>query len=321
MFTYCTEVLRLSEPEAYLRIVAARASRKHPMILPLLAEGRLHLSGIALLAPHLTEQNRHLVLSRATDRSKREIEGLVAALFPRPDVPAVMRKLPRRMEEPRPPQASLTGGDPFGEGDSPARPAIAAASGAPLRPDEVPSRMRPIPAASRPQVEALAPARYKVQFTATAALHDKLERLRALLRSQVPDGDLAAIIEQAVTEKLERLEARRFGLTRTPRKGVENSDTSAGSRHIPAAVRRFVAERDGMRCRYVDENGRRCSERQRLEFHHLHPFGFGGDHRPEGIRLACRAHNLFLAEHDYGREAIARHRRPADRGSGTTTPD
>ncbi len=62
----------------------------------------------------------------------------------------------------------------------------------------------------------LAPGRYKVQFTASAALRDKLERLQGLMRSSVPDGDLAAIIEQAVSEKLERLEALRFARHRHP---------------------------------------------------------------------------------------------------------
>ena len=33
------------------------------------------------------------------------------------------------------------------------------------------------------------------------------------MRPSVPDEDLAAIIEAAVTEKLERLEARRFAKT------------------------------------------------------------------------------------------------------------
>jgi hypothetical protein len=132
------------------------------------------------------------------------------------------------------------------------------------------------------------------------------------MRSQVPDGDLASIIEQALTEKLERLEARRFATTRAPKKGLAESDVSRSSRHIPAAVRRFVAKRDGMRCRYVDEQGRRCSERHRLEFHHRHPFGFGGGHRPEDIPLMCRTHNQLLAEHDYGRSAMASHRRVAD---------
>ena len=40
------------------------------------------------------------------------------------------------------------------------------------------------------------------------------------MRSSVPDGDLARVIEAAVTEKLERLEARRFGYGGRPT--VEN---------------------------------------------------------------------------------------------------
>jgi hypothetical protein len=145
-----------------------------------------------------------------------------------------------------------------------------------------------------------------VQFTASSQLNDKLERLRALMRSQVPDGDLATIIEQAVTEKLERLEARRFAQTRKPRKTLTDTDTSPRSRYVPAAVRRVVSDRDGTQCHYRDERGRRCTERDDLEFHHVHPFGLGGDHSPSGIRLMCRAHNRLIAEHDYGPTTIAR---------------
>ena len=83
---------------------------------------------------------------------------------------------------------------------------------------------------SRPAVvEPLSPARYKVQFTASAELHDKLERLQALLRSQVPDGDLGAIVDLAVSETLERLEARRFAKTGAPRKTL--SDTTPPRLH------------------------------------------------------------------------------------------
>jgi 5-methylcytosine-specific restriction endonuclease McrA len=168
---------------------------------------------------------------------------------------------------------------------------------------------RPSPAAT---VQPLAPARYKVQFTASAQLHDKLERLRALMRSKVPDGDLGAIIERAVAEKLARLEARRFARTSRPRKDVAATDTAPSSRRIPAAVRRAVHERDAGRCCYVGGSGRRCTEQDRLEYHHRRPFGQGGNHNPENIGLACRAHNLYLAEHDYGRKAMARHRRPSN---------
>ena len=62
MFAYCTEVLHLSEAEAYLRIAAARASREYPILLVMLADGRLHLTGIAKLAPHLTRENAEGVL-------------------------------------------------------------------------------------------------------------------------------------------------------------------------------------------------------------------------------------------------------------------
>ena len=60
----------------------------------MLADGRLHLTAIALLAPYLTPENREALLRRATHKSKREVEELVAEIAPRPDVPARIRKLP-----------------------------------------------------------------------------------------------------------------------------------------------------------------------------------------------------------------------------------
>lgn len=275
MFAYCTEVLDLSEHEAYLRIAVARAAREHPVLLVLLGDGRLHLAGIAKLAPHLTRENRDELLERAVHKSKREIEELVAELAPRPDAPSLMRRLPERplrvleLGPDRVPElAAGLGSDRVPELAAELGPDRVRDEVAQLGPDRRVGASRP------PQptvIQPLAPARYKVQFTASAALRDKLERLRALMRSEVPDGDLAAIIERAVTEKLERLEARRHGSAKAPRKNLRATDTSPSSRHIPAAVRRAVQERDGGRCRYRDAQGRRCSEQHRLEYHHRRP--------------------------------------------------
>ena len=298
MFAYCTELLHLSEAEAYLRIAAARASREPPILLAMLADGRLHLTAIAKLAPHLTAENRDALLEAGRPRSKRQIEELVAELSPRPDAPALMRKLPeRRARRAFPDEHRATSRGAFSDSDqmqllrdrqlrpdgvAAPEPDLrldgAAGSGIELRPDGV-GRVGVAPAAAPAvSVEPLAAARYKVQFTASAELHDKLERLRALMRPSVPDADLAAIVEQAVTEKLQRLEARRFAHTQAPRKTLSESETSPTTRQIPAAVKRAVHERDGGRCRYEDEQGRRCTARQGLEFHHRHPFGRGGDH-------------------------------------------
>jgi hypothetical protein len=332
MFAYCTQALHLSEAEAYRRITVARAARKHPMLLGMLRDGRLHLSGMALLVPLLTPETRDSVLARAIHRSKREIEELVAELQPRPDVPSGMRKLPdiRRRPVPRASQpVDETLPATIVDETQPSTTQLFPGTVGAMTPPRVPSApidapfsapsflrhgLQPAPAESplmRPRpavVKPLSPARYKVQFTASAELHDKLERLAALMRSQVPDGNLAALVEYAVTEKLERLDARRFAKTAAPRKTLSGTDTSPGSRHIPAAVRRAVRERDQDRCRFVDEQGRRCSERHRLEFHHGHPFGMAGDHSPGNVRLMCAAHNRYLAECDYGQAAVRRRR-------------
>ena len=283
---------------------------------------------------------------QATHRSKREIEELLAELSPRPDAPAVMRKLPDRRAgttssalRPGPSAEALSLGrrpeegasvdrqlrpDGVGAREPELRPDGVAACEPELRPDGVAAAaverlpagaaVPPASARTRPAVvEPLAPARYKVQFTASAGLCDKLERLRALMRPSVPDGDLGAIVEQAVTERLQRLEFRRFARTQAPRKTLSQSETSPTTRQIPAAVKRAVYERDGGRCRYEDEQGRRCTARQRLEFHHRHPFGCGGDHSVDNVSLACKCHNAYLAEVDYGQEAMARHRRSGTR--------
>ncbi len=96
MFQYCVDALHLSKAESFLRIAAARASRKHLLLLTMLEDGRLHLSGISVLAPHLTDENCDELLGRATQKTKDAIKELVAEIAPKPDVPPAVRKLPKR---------------------------------------------------------------------------------------------------------------------------------------------------------------------------------------------------------------------------------
>lgn len=206
MFAYCTEALHLSEAEAYRRITVARAARQHPVLLEMLGDGRLHLSGLAVLVPLLTAENRDTLLKRATHRSKRQIEALVAALSPRPDARSAIRELPQREQAAGP----ATGASALARADDRRLP-----DGGELVPGRVEGTLdeRLAGAAARgltprstakPAVEPLSPGRYKVQFTASAELRDKIERLTALMRSEVPDGDLGTIVERAITEKIAR---------------------------------------------------------------------------------------------------------------------
>ena len=102
--------------------------------------------------------------------------------------------------------------------------------------------------------------------------------------------------------------------------GLRVGAQSPTSRHLPAAVRRAVYERNAGRCAFVDAQGRRCSERHRLEFHHRHPFGMGGDHAPENVGLLCAQHNRYLAELDYGTATLRSTRRARGETLGKGRP-
>jgi hypothetical protein len=352
MHAYATERLHLSEAEAYLRITIARLSRRIPAVLGMLADGRLHLSGLAKLAPHLTGPDAEDLLARAVFRSKREIQVLIAEVAPQPDAPSSIRRLPVGAAAP-PPGAHDSAARDSAARDSAARDSAARDSAASALQVAAPARSVATPAGSvvptasdvSPADRCLttravgapdvivptAPARYKVQFTAGSELHDKITRAQALLRREVPGGDLAAVIDRAMTLLLRELERARFGATPAPRKEASESDPTPSSRRIPDPIRRAVWQRDGGQCTFQDRKGRRCSARERLEFHHVVPFGRGGDHSESNVRILCSVHNAYQSELDYGPALIAARRtgaaldgaaaaRPADRNPPPPTP-
>jgi hypothetical protein len=265
MFTYCTGALHLSEHEAYNRIEAARAARRLPVLLERLAQGALNLTSIRLLAQHLTDDNREALVAAACYKSKREVEELLAGRFPRPDVAPVLRKLPAPM------------------------PAV------PMVPAPVPAAV-PSPPQRRPVVAPLATDRYEVRFTASAATKEKLRLAQDLLRHSIPDGDIAQVLDRALTLLLEDIARKKLAATSQPRSAASSPGRS---RHIPAQVKRTVWLRDGGRCSFVG-NGRRCEERGFLEFHHVRPYAAGGEATADNIRLACRRHNAHEAELYFG---------------------
>src|SRR5918996_5893211 len=88
LYAYCRSVLRLSEPEAVIRMKAARAVRRFPRILEMLLDGSLNLTTLRLLIPHLRSFNHQALLDAAAGKSKGAVQELLARLFPQPDVPS-----------------------------------------------------------------------------------------------------------------------------------------------------------------------------------------------------------------------------------------
>ena len=315
LFVYCTRVLQLSEHEAFNRMKAARAIRRFPQILELLAHGSLNLTTVRLIAGHMTPDNQERVLKAACGKSKRQVEELVARLAPRPDVPATIRALPSLPAGSAAPiaPAITCPQSPLPVAD--ALPGTMAVTTPVAAPTGAPPAAPPPAARHRPAITPLSPDRYQITFTATAETREKLEFARDLLRHALPTGDIAAIVNRALTVLIEDLVKKRFAVTNHPRKA---GATAKGSRHIPATVNRAVYIRDRGRCTFVSQSGHRCNERGFAERHHGEPHAVGGAATVDNVRLLCRAHNAYEAEKYFGRrwpegevkEAAASYGRP-----------
>src|SRR5438128_2365054 len=279
LYAYCTQALRFSEDAACNRIESARVCRRFPVVLDLLASGEMSLTSVRLIRRHLTPENHAAVLAQAKGRTREEIEILVATLAPQRDARSLVRKLPTA--------EVLT------------VPAVSMTEPAPAAPAIVP----------RPSVKPTAPERYRVQFTIGQPTREKLRRLQALLRREIPDGDPGLIFDRAITLLLAQVENRKVGVTPKPRSrapirpGTDTFDIRTPpppSRYLPRAVKRAVWERDGDQCAFSSPGGRRCTERTYLQFHHVQAYAKQGPATVENLSLCCRRHNEYEADLVFG---------------------
>jgi hypothetical protein len=294
LYVYCRDVLRLSEWEAYNRIEVARTARQFPVVLGLLADGSVNLTGLRLLGPHLTPDNHREVLEAARGKRKVEIQELVARLSPRPDVPSSVRRLPQpgmapTMDAGAAETSSAAPGEAHTEAPRPA--------------PQPPAAGCALVAASSAAVAPLSPDRYKLQVTIGGETLEKLRLAKDMLGHSVPSGDEAIVLDRALDALLAELAKKKFAATSEP---GQARPSRPGTRSLPAAVKRAVWVRDLERCAFVGQGGHRCEERRSLEFHHVDPYALGGEATVDGIQLRCRRHNDYEGRLYFGRRRTGR---------------
>ena len=235
--TYCVYELRMSEDAAQRRAQAAKIARRFPVLFEQIAAGHIHLTGVLMLGPHLTEANHLDVLALAKHRSKREIAGLVRRLDPLPDVPARIEPLgPAPQGNPLqsgthaqfaaalagPVRELPVGNRPSDWLDDFSEEAASAelvrdpdrAQATTLQPagEEAPEdeqRDAPAPAGAL----LLAPQRYSVQFTAGQEYVDLLEQAKDLLAPAVSRRDLEQVHLRALRLLVAELKKRKYAVT------------------------------------------------------------------------------------------------------------
>jgi len=206
------------------------------------ADGRLHLSGVVMLAKHLTEGNVDELVALAARKSKNEIAELIARRFSRPDLPErlqalsplapVLSPVPVQGFELAPGQVDLTlsaaapAAYPFPQAPAGTTGVSAGWAGPPaagsrgqLAPGQVES--------PRARMTPLAPERFGLQITLDRECYDLLEQARALMSHQNPGGEIASVLKSA----LRLLVARLVHTTSV----AEHRPWNRHSRLIPAA--------------------------------------------------------------------------------------
>jgi 5-methylcytosine-specific restriction endonuclease McrA len=293
MVEYCVEALHLSDDAAFRRITAARAAQEFPAIFDAVADGRLHLTAVILLAPHLREGTAAELLEAATHKSKSAIERMLRERFPKSEMLSWM-------EEPV------------------SKPAEEATELAPERvgiaPQLAPERVK-----RHARLEPLSSQTHGLHVPIPQKTADKLRRAQELLSHQIPTGDLALVLDRVLEIANRQLEKAKFGSTDRPRRGSARPTRSV--RHIPVEVRHAVSERDGGRCTFVSEDGHRCEARHHLEFDHIEPVARGGESTVDNVRILCRAHNQYEAERAFGQEFMRHKREQARTAKREEDPD
>jgi hypothetical protein len=232
---YCMGEFDLTKRAALHRIHVARTAWRYPVVLSALAEGRLHVAAVRVMAAKLTTTNAEELVSALSGKTLSETRRLVAERFPKPEAsPLLLEVLPSTAA------SSQTTG-----------------------------------------------------LTGRSATASELERSSKSVEAPVASSEYerpSRGVEPPPPRTIVPPLSARFPTDR-PRK-PESRNASAG-RHIPAEVKRAVAERDGRCCTFISESGKRCESRWCLEYDHVLEFARGGRSTAENLRLRCRAHNQF----------------------------
>ena len=273
LFAYCTERLGMSDSVAGRRITAARVCRKFPQVFARVARGELNLTTLCALNPHLNPENAAELFEACGNRSRLQVDEILAARFPKADVRERVRV----------------------EALSPDRYGVQFTADSEFR--ELLERARALVSHQLPG----------------GTMNDVLKlALKALVRDTEKRRFAIGRKPRRVKSvgRVQSLKSHSPG-EYAPDEHAAEAPESKSTRHVPAAVAREVYARDQGRCTFVAKDGRRCGSRVFVEIDHVRPFAAGGGATAANLRLRCRAHNQWHARRFFGRGyvqvSIARH--------------
>ncbi|HET7543047.1 MAG TPA: HNH endonuclease [Polyangiaceae bacterium] len=257
LFEYCVQALRLCESTAGRHIAAARVCRAHPRVFAWVASGELHASALSLLKKYLTSENATELFECCRKQSARQVEELLAARFPKPDVRDSVRRLPARTEPALnvgrtleldaghlPTRVIALGIErPIAEAPQGAQGAKQACQALPNERTDTsesteapPLRTRALEPTKPRRIEPLSAGRYGVHFTADGEFCQLLERVRGLAGHRSPSGDLLTLLKRGLEAYERELQKERFAVGRKPRRRSNAEAASSAPSVVTASL-------------------------------------------------------------------------------------
>ena len=270
LHAYCTSALGMCESTAGRRITAARVCRKFPDVLARVAKGDLHLSAVCSMSPHLDWNNAPELIETCSNQSRRKVDEILAARFPRADVREKVRLDPLSV-------------DKYGLHFTIDAEAL-----------EELERVRALARHRLPGGELS-----ELFKLAMRTLRMELEKQRFSAGKKKPGRSAPAT--DSTPPKSDSIEG---AVAQHPPAEAEVAQKPV-ARRPSAEVAREVYARDEGQCTFVAQDGRRCGTREFLEFDHITPNALGGEPTAVNLRLRCRPHNQLYARQRYGEQHMA----------------
>ncbi len=314
LFEFCTRHLGYSRSSAYRRIEAARCIGRFPEAAVMLLTGELNLSVLTLISGIITKDNIKDILSQVSGKSYRDAEIAIAMYKPIETKTWDRVKPVSVFEKKTAPDFEIASGiQNFDNGLNVETDSVTQSSGNSLI---VETNSVKDAGSGKKSADVTLKQKFKLEFMVDPAFMKKLEKVKSRLSRKYPGGINFEMLFNIIMEeylerhspdnKIERRKTRESNKQSLKTTSQDKQNRINNTRNIPAAIRDKVYKRDGGRCTFVGENGKRCNSTWNLEIDHIVPFARGGNNSPGNLRLLCAKHNFMEAARTYGKDFMGK---------------
>ena len=142
----------------------------------------------------------------------------------------------------------------------------------------------------------------------SADLYKRLQLIKEELNLSKDEDAICKLIENHEKKSPKKQESRTEKTIIKPVEIKVDQNKKPIGRYIPANIRRQVLERSKNQCEFNSKiKDKRCDAKTGLEFHHDHPFAWGGQHSAENLKYFCKSHNQLEAIKSFGLEKMQKY--------------